>query len=143
MGTVIKRRDFTAVVRQARQGVFVLAQKLTVPIDAPAVNVGMLLGEAALTAKSRNAPIDIAHTLDTILGQESHDIILENTDILFSPEYGLDVIKMLLQIGRNQRFYLMWPGEITGDKLTYSEPDMFDYKEYNIKDYVDTYVVLR
>lgn len=143
MGTVIKRRDFPAVVRQSQQGVFVLAPKVTVPVDAPAVNVGMLLGEAALTAKLKNAPIDIAHTLDTILGQENHDIILENTDILFSPEYGLDVVRMLLQIGRNQRFYLVWPGEITGDKLTYSEPGRFDYREYSIKDYVDTYVVLR
>ena len=143
MGTVIKRRDFPTVVKQARQGVFVLAPKVTVPIDAPAVNVGILLGEAAMTSKSKNVSIDIAHTLDTILGQENHDIVLENTDILFTPEYGLDVIKMLLQIGRNQRFYLIWPGEVTGDKLSYSEPGRFDYKEYNIKDYVDAYVVLR
>ena len=143
MGSVIKRRDFTAVVGQARQGVFVLAPKVAVPVAAPTVNVGTLLGEAALTAKTKNTPINISHKLDTLLGQESHDIILENVDILFSPEYGLDVIKMLLQIGRNQRFYLLWPGEITGDKLTYSEPGRFDYKEYNIKDYVDTYVVLR
>ena len=143
MGSVIKRRYFPEVIGQARQGVFVLAPKVPVPVTAPTVNVGILLGEKALTAKSKNTQIDITYELDTLLGQESHDIILENTDILFSPEYGLDVIKMLLQIGRNQRFYLMWPGEITGDKLTYSEPDRFDYKEYNIKDYVDTYVVLR
>ena len=120
-----------------------LASKVIVLITAPTVNLGILLGEAAMIAKAANIPIDIAHTLDTILGQENRDIILENTDILFSPEYGLDVIKMLLQIGRNQRFYLQWPGEIIGEKLTYSEPGRFDYKEYDIKDYVDTYVVLR
>lgn len=143
MGSVIKRIDFPAVIGQARQGVFVLAPKVPVPVTAPTVNVGILLGEKALTAKSKNTQIDIAYELDTLLGQENHDIILGNVDILFSPEYGLDVIKMLLQIGRNQRFYLLWPGEITGDKLTYSEPRRFDYKEYNIKDYVDTYVVLK
>ena len=143
MGSVIKRRDFLAVIGQARQGVFVFAPKVAVPVNAPIVNVGILLGEAALTAKAKNTPINIAHELDMLLGQENHDIVLENVDILFSPDYGLDVIKMLLQIGRNQRFYLMWPGEISGDKLTYSEPGRFDYKEYNIKDYVDTYVVLR
>jgi len=143
MGTIIKRRDFLSIIKQVQQGVFVLASKVIVPVTAPTVNVGILLGEAAMTAKAANTPIDIVHTLDTILGQENRDIILENTDILFSPEYALDVIKMLLQIGRNQRFYLQWPGEIIGEKLTYSEPDRFDYKEYNIKDYVDTYVVLR
>ncbi len=49
MGSVINRRDFPAVIEQARQGVFVLAPKVAIPVNAPTVNVGMLLGEAALT----------------------------------------------------------------------------------------------
>ena len=143
MGTVIKRRDFPAVIEQARQGVFMLAPKVTVPLTAPAVNIGLMLGERLYKAKAAGSPVNIANELDAILGEEHRDMTLANTDILFSPEYELDVIKLLLQLGRNQRFYMQWPGEITGEKLTYSEPGRFDFKEYNIKDYVDTYVVLR
>ena len=118
MGTTIKRRDFPAVIKQ-------------------------LLGERMYKAKADSSSVSIVNELDAILGEEYRDITLENTDILFSPEYGLDVIKLLLQLGRNQRFYLKWPGVIAGEKLTYSEPGKFDYREYNIKDYVDTYIVLR
>ena len=143
MGTIIKRRDFPAVIEQARQGVFVLAPKVTVPITASVVNIGLLLGERMYKAKADSSSVSIVNELDAILGEEYRDITLENTDILFSPEYGLDVIKLLLQLGRNQRFYLKWPGVIAGEKLTYSEPGKFDYREYNIKDYVDTYIVLR
>ena len=143
MGTVIKRRDFPAVIEQAQQGVFVLAPKVTVPVTAPVVNIGLMLGERMYKAKADGLPVNITSELDSILGDEYRDITLANTDIFFSPEYELDVIKLLLQVGRNQRFYIQWPGEITGEKLTYSEPGRFDYKEYNIKDYVDTYVVLR
>lgn len=143
MGAVIKRRDFPAVIEQARQGVFVLAPKVIVPVAAPIVNIGLMLGERMYKAKADGSPVNIANELDAILGEEHGDITLANTDILFSPEYELDVIKLLLQLGRNQRFYMQWPGEITGEKLTYSEPGRFDFKEYNIKDYVDTYVVLR
>jgi len=143
MGTVIKRRDFPAVIEQARQGVFMLAPKVTVPLTAPVVNIGLMLGERLYKAKADGSPVKIANELDAILGEERRDMTLVNTDILFSPEYELDVIKLLLQLGRNQRFYMQWPGEITGEKLTYSEPGRFDFKEYNIKDYVDTYVVLR
>lgn len=143
MGAIIKRRDFPAVIKQARQGVFVLAPKVTVPITAPVVNIGLLLGERMYKAKASGKQPNITKELDTILGEESRDITLANMDILFSPEYGLDVLKLLLQLGRNQRFYLEWPGVIAGEKLTYSEPGKFDYKEYNIKDYVDTYIVLR
>lgn len=143
MGTVIKRRDFPAVIEQAQQGVFVLAPKVTVPVTAPVVNIGLMLSERMYKAKADGLPVNITSELDSILGDEYRDITLANTDIFFSPEYELDVIKLLLQVGRNQRFYIQWPGEITGEKLTYSEPGRFDYKEYNIKDYVDTYVVLR
>lgn len=143
MGTFIKRRDFPAVIEQARQGMFVLAPKVTVPVIAPVVNIGLMLGERMYKAKADESPVNIANELDAILGEEKRDITLANTDILFSPEYELDVIKLLLQVGRNQRLYMQWPGDINGEKLTYSEPGRFDFKEYNIKDYVDTYVVLR
>ena len=143
MGTVIKRRDFPAVIEQARQGVFVLAPNVTVPVNATIVNIGLTLGEKMYKAKADGSPVNITNELDAILGEERRDITLSNTDIIFSPEYELDVIKLLLQVGRNQRLYMQWPGEINGEKLTYSEPGRFDFKEYNIKDYVDTYVVLR
>ena len=143
MGTIIKRRDFPAVIERARQGVFILAHKVAVPVNAPVVNVGLLLGERTYKAKTEGSSISITSELDAILGEEHRDILLTNTDILFAPEYGLDVIKLLLQLGRNQRFFLPWPGELVGEQLTYSEPSRFDFKEYNVKDYVDTYVVLR
>lgn len=143
MGTVIKRRDFPTVIEQARQGVFVLAPKVTVPVNSTFINIGLMLSERMYKAKADGSPVNIANELDAILGEEHRDITIANCDVLFSPEYELDVIKLLLQVGRNQRLYLQWPGEIAGEKLTYSEPGRFDFKEYNIKDYVDTYVVLR
>jgi len=143
MGTIIKRRDFRDVIEYAQQGVFVLAPRVTVPVDAAFMNIGLLLSERMYKVKADGKSVNIPIELDAILGEEHYDITLGNTDILFSPIYKLDVIKLLLQVGRNQRLYVQWPGEIKGEKLTYSEPGRFDYKEYNIKDYVDTYVVLR
>jgi hypothetical protein len=143
MSTIIKNRDFPAVIEQAQQGVFILTPRVTVPVNASTVNVGLLLGERMFRVKIEGSFVSIILELDAILGEEHRDILLTNTDILFAPEYGLDVIKLLLQLGRNQRLYLPWPGEIAGERLTYSEPSRFDFKEYNVKDYVDTYVVLR
>lgn len=143
MGTIIKRKDFPIVIERARQGVFILDPKVVVPINAPIVNVGLLLGERLYRTKAEGLPVNITNELDAILDKEYCDIILANIDILFTPEYELNVIKMLLQLGRNRRFYLPWPGEISRERLTYSELGKFDYREYNVKDYVDTYVVLR
>lgn len=143
MGTTIRRRDFPTVIKQTRQGVFVLASNVTVPVNTSVVNVGLLLSDRMLSVKIEGLTTSISSELDDILDEEQSDILLTNTDILFTPEYGLDVIRLLLQLSRNQRLYLQWPGELTGERLTYSEPSRFDFKEYNVKDYVDTYVVLR
>lgn len=130
-------------IEQIQQGVFVLAPKMTVTVSSVYVNVGLILGEKMLNAKLEGTPANISNELDAILGEDQRDITLANIDILFSPEYDMDVIKLLLQVGRNQRLYIQWPGTVNGEKLTYSEPGRFDYKEYNIKDYVDTYIILR
>ena len=143
MGATIKQRDLPAVIKQTRQGVFVLAPNVTAPVNASVVNVGLLLGVRMFRVKTEGSSTSITRELDDILDEEHRDILLTNIDILFAPEYELDVIKLLLQLGRNQRLYLPWPGELVGERLTYSEPIRFDFKEYIVKNYVDTYVVLR
>jgi hypothetical protein len=119
--------------------VFVLAPKVTVPVNTTVVNIGLILGER-LYKQKQMVKINIAND-GCHLGRGQSDITVANIDILFSPEYELDVIKLLLQVGRNQRLYVQWPGEIAGENLTYSEHGLFDYKEYNINNYVDTYVI--
>ena len=143
MGTIIKRRDFPKVIEQVQQGLFVLSNKVNVPVNVTFVNIGLILSERMYSSKVDGSKVSIVNELDAILEEKQRDIALANIDILFTPEYELDVIKLLLQVGRNQRLYIQWPGEIAGERLTYSEPSRFDFKEYNVKDYVDTYVVLR
>ena len=143
MGAVIKRKDFPKVIEQVQQCLFVMSNKVTFPANVTFVNIGLLLSERMLSAKLDGSRVSIVNELDTILEEKNSDIALVNIDILFSPEYKLDVIRLLLQVGRNQRLYIKWPGNSIGEKLTYSEPGRFDYKEYDIKNYVDTYIVLR
>lgn len=143
MGITINRRDFPSVIKHAQQGLFLLTYNVSIPVDSSIVNIGLILGERMYRAKADGIPTDISSELNAILNEEPSNITLENIDILFSPKYELNVIKLLLLVGRNKRLFVHWPGEFTGEKLTYSEPGRYDFKEYNVKDYVDTYVVLR
>lgn len=143
MGIIISRHDFPALIKKVQQGVFLLAPKVNAPSEIVTVNIGLLLGEKMFNAKTIGQTPSVTDVLEAIVAEKSGDLVLVNTDILFSPVYGIDVIKLLLQLGRNRKFYLNWPGEASSTRLVYSELDRFDYKEYNVKDYVDTYVVLR
>jgi hypothetical protein len=82
-----------------------------------------MLGERMFRVKTEGLSTSITRELDNTLDKDHRDILPTNTDILFAPEYGLDVIKLLLQLGRNLRLYLAWPGELVGERLIYSEPE--------------------
>lgn len=143
MGIVIKRRNFPEVIKRTQQGIFLLAPNVPVPVSAAILNVGLSLGERMYKAKSNGLEVGVAGELNAVWKHKIRNIVLKNIDILFLPDYELDVIKLLLQLGRNQKLYIEWPGDINGEKLIYSKIGEFDYKEYDVKNYVDTYIVLR
>lgn len=44
-------------------------------------------------------------------------VVIENPGILFEPELYIDVPELLRRVSRNTLVILLWPGEITKDKL--------------------------
>lgn len=46
-------------------------------------------------------------------------VIITNPGILFEPELHIDVTELLRRISRNTLVILLWPGEITKDKLSF------------------------
>ena len=49
-------------------------------------------------------------------------VIIANPGILFEPELHIDVPELLRRISRNTLVILLWPGEITKDKLSFMRP---------------------
>lgn len=49
-------------------------------------------------------------------------VIIANSGILFEPELHIDVTELLRRISRNKLVILLWPGEITKDKLSFIRP---------------------
>ena len=62
-------------------------------------------------------------------------IIVSDIDILFNPAYRLDIIKLFMQLARNKKMIVQWPGESNSEFLIYSELKYDDYKRYAINDY--------
>ena len=67
--------------------------------------------------------------------------IIKDIDVLFNPEYKVDVMKMLASAYKQKKFSLVWPGSYTDGKLIYSEEGYPDYRVYEIKDYDIMYVI--
>lgn len=65
----------------------------------------------------------------------SKKVIVDNIDILFNPEYNIDILGYFIQIARKKKIIIIWPGEYISDSLIYASPGYKDYKKYLIKNY--------
>ena len=105
------------------------------------LNLGLIVSERLLKMpkEARKQGIaDIARK--AIEGAVSGNVVIENIDLLFSPEYALDVIKLFTLAGKNKCLVILWEGTYRDGILTYAEPGCEDYHCYEIKNY-DVYCV--
>lgn len=78
----------------------------------------------------------IESEIENILSNiNNNNILVMNIDILFNPDYKLDIIKLFIKLSRNRNLVVQWPGELSSGHLIYSKPEYIDYKRYSIKDY--------
>lgn len=61
--------------------------------------------------------------------------IVMDIDVMFNPNYKVDVMKILISSYKHKRYSLIWPGNYAEGKLTYGEENSLDYHVYKISDY--------
>lgn len=61
--------------------------------------------------------------------------IVKDIDVMFNPNYQVDVMKILISAYKHKPYSLIWPGSYANGKLTYGEENYPDYRVYEISDY--------
>ncbi len=76
-------------------------------------------------------PREAAQTLDKMVRTFPDQLlILDRLEVLFTPTLQLDVLRLLLDLGRSGRLIAIWPGEYQNTRLTYAMPGHPEYREY-------------
>lgn len=104
-------------------------------------SVSKPLAEAILTCKPNRRSMKLGQIFNTVLDQYPDGVIIKDIDVLFNPEYKVDVLKLLSEARKRKRFSVIWPGRCENGKLIYSEEGYPDYKVYNIENYDITCVI--
>ena len=77
----------------------------------------------------------------SIMLKNATPLFLEDFEMLFNPQYEIDVVKLFYEISKNRRITIKWCGEINGDCLTFASPDHKDYHSYKISNYDITCII--
>ena len=97
----------------------------------PLVNVNLALSERLLELTSKRRALRVPRILSEIVERHPGDVVLlDNIEVLFSPELQQDPLRLLQGLSRNRTVIASWSGEMDGESLTYAQAPHPEYRRY-------------
>jgi len=99
------------------------------------LNLGIKLSELLLEESPDKRKYSISNHIKSILSNIKRQCVLvDRIELLFNPEYDLDIVKLFARVARNKKIIVVWPGTIASDEMVYSEPQYDDYRKYSVSE---------
>ena len=115
----------------ARTGKTAVLTELAAQHGWPRLNVNLRLSERLLELTHRQRAVRVAGILgDMIRDETSEVVLLDNIELLFTPDLAQDPLRLLQAISRNRTIIAAWPGGFDGTSLTYAEPGHPEARRY-------------
>jgi len=98
------------------------------------------LADALLACKPNRRSMKLEQIFNAVLDKYPDGVTIKDIDVMFNPEYKVDVLKILIAARKRKRYSVIWPGRFEDGKLVYAEEGYPDYKVFSIADYDITFV---
>lgn len=106
-----------------------------------AFSLNKLIAEQIKGVYKKRRSIRMHRILKEILISLPEDCVIKDFDVMFNPDYEIDVISILVDARREKNFEVIWPGDYKDGKLIYSEEGYLDYKIFDLGNYDLTCVI--
>ncbi len=140
MGYVLQVREINQTLIQQENKAIILCRNCA-NIQNIFKGFKIILLGSVLAEKLIRYPIEkrnsmLIYELDNLLLKSNDNkLLVKDIDILFNPEYKIDVLKYFYSLARVKKVVIEWSGIISNDYLQYSEVGYSDYKKYSINKY--------
>lgn len=104
-------------------------------------SVSKELAEGLLACKENRRSMKLEQIFNSVLDRYPDGVTIKDIDVLFNPDYKVDVLKILIAARKRKRYCVIWPGRFEDGKLIYAEEGYPDYKVYEIANYDITCVI--
>ena len=103
-------------------------------------SVGKELADELLACKPNRRSMKLEQIFNTVLDRYPDGVTIKDIDVMFNPDYKVDVLKILIAARKRKKYSVIWPGRFEDGKLVYAEEGYPDYKVFSIADYDITFV---
>lgn len=106
-----------------------------------AISINYTLAEKLFALKPKRRTIQLAICFEEILKMLPDNTVIKDFDVMFNPEYKVDVLKIMIDACKRKPFSIIWPGKYEDGKLFYAEDGYPDFKAFRVEDYDITCIV--
>lgn len=109
--------------------------------ERDAVSLNVSVAEMLVKVKPQRRSFKIPSIIDNIIASLPPKSTIKDFDVLFNPEYQIDVLQLLIVACRKNEFSILWSGTYSEGRLIYAETGYADFKIFNLEKYDVTCIV--
>lgn len=140
MAVVIKAHKLTASGKPGLPQPIIYSLPNLIPaVEAVSINVPLAQKLASLKPSRRTMRLEqcIRQVIDSL----PENPTIQDFDVLFNPDYEVDILRIMASVGKSKPFQAVWPGKYEDGLLVYAEEGYRDYKVFDLSKYDVTVVV--
>lgn len=108
---------------------------------ACASSLNKLLAEKLMMVKPNRRTMRLEQCFQQVLDGLQDNPVIQDFDVLFNPDYEVDILRIMTSVGKSKPFQIVWPGRYEDGRLIYAEEGYRDYKVYDLDKYDVTCVI--
>lgn len=106
-----------------------------------AVPLNHALAEKLSVLKPKRRTMRLAACFEEILKTLPDNAVIKDFDVMFNPDYKVDVLKIMVDACKRKPFSIIWPGKCEDGRLFYAEDGYPDFKAFSVEEYDVTCII--
>lgn len=106
-----------------------------------AISINILMAKRLSEVRPKRRSMQMGVCFEDVISELSNDVVIKDFDVMFNPDYRVDVLQIFIVACKKKPFRLIWPGKYRNGKLIYAEEGYMDYKEFDVEYYDVTCIV--
>ena len=140
MGMILTAGKYSIMQRNSLQKPLVFCNPDKEFINA-AISINIELAKRLVAINQNRRTMRMEQCFQQVLNDLPDKVVIKDFDVMFNPEYKIDVLRIMISSAKIKPFSIIWPGCFEDGKLIYAEEGFADHKVFDISQYDITCII--